>query len=716
MTYKVFNSSEINNVLNKNVNNISLSEESVCACLISFMTGIKELGTISFFDINAPQSFGLDINKDVAYSWEFDKNPISDVEVDRPTGVFLSSNSTEYYKSSTNDSYKKHTDIYEYTKGYLYRDNSSLQESLNNLRSTSDNNILNVIRLITLRRDLFKDGIEKRSLRFEVDTGTQTLTGSPQGTLTSLTTSLDIKNPYYGKDSASAFSFFGVPWRENFSLDTATGSLSVEAVIRPYKKDSIILYRRLSSENWKGSVVSPENSFIKLELSKSPDNRFNGFRFYIRQSIDENDVTFDFSKENAQASGFFIPDDVGINLFDGKFHHIAATWSISGLDGSSTTGETGYGQVFGYIDGYKLENKEVVSPNQFSSDGFHGPSPQVNMYKQKIPVKNTAIQYVDTQDDSPSGNNLYIGISNLKRNNTTGDRGDLSSKYDINLAGGYDGQIQHLRIWSKRLSDGSNEINENVNLLASETSDIYKSLSNIYDNSITSDANLRAWWYFNELNTLTADDISTYSNTGSIIGNGNVKLYNRLDTSRPVNAITEESISSVARTCLYLDRPDSNAINNDINQGRIIRERLDNQILFFGMVYYDLGFIALDRSDTNVGLNFIWPSSGHNGNFGFNVYDEAGAFNFQRFTFDSYENSNSLFFDSIAEGDEFNNSENITVVGENNSEANLDKPITYITSVGLYNDFGELLAIGKLSLPAKKDESIKIIARSKIDF
>jgi hypothetical protein len=43
-------------------------------------------------------------------------------------------------------------------------------------------------------------------------------------------------------------------------------------------------------------------------------------------------------------------------------------------------------------------------------------------------------------------------------------------------------------------------------------------------------------------------------------------------------------------------------------------------------------------------------------------------------------------------------------------------PKVYITTVGLYNDANELLAVGKLSKPVKKSFAEEILLRIRLDF
>ena len=46
----------------------------------------------------------------------------------------------------------------------------------------------------------------------------------------------------------------------------------------------------------------------------------------------------------------------------------------------------------------------------------------------------------------------------------------------------------------------------------------------------------------------------------------------------------------------------------------------------------------------------------------------------------------------------------------------INNPKTYITSVGLYNDNNELLAIGKLSKPTQKSFDNELLIKVRIDF
>jgi hypothetical protein len=45
-----------------------------------------------------------------------------------------------------------------------------------------------------------------------------------------------------------------------------------------------------------------------------------------------------------------------------------------------------------------------------------------------------------------------------------------------------------------------------------------------------------------------------------------------------------------------------------------------------------------------------------------------------------------------------------------------DQPISYITTVGLYNAAGEMLAVAKLSEPLRKDPNNDLTIRVRLDY
>ena len=110
------------------------------------------------------------------------------------------------------------------------------------------------------------------------------------------------------------------------------------------------------------------------------------------------------------------------------------------------------------------------------------------------------------------------------------------------------------------------------------------------------------------------------SNTGSVVGNGIVKIFDskNIVLGATGNTITDLQVSGIPRDYLYFDQPQlNNPVDNKITQGRITRKTIQDSIKRVGLVYYDLGLVTIDGDDPNARLNFTFPASGATGDFGF---------------------------------------------------------------------------------------------------
>ena len=144
----------------------------------------------------------------------------------------------------------------------------------------------------------------------------------------------------------------------------------------------------------------------------------------------------------------------------------------------------------------------------------------------------------------------------------------------------------------------------------------------------------------------------------------------------------------------------------------------------YGLFLPDIGTIllnaaALDLSVANGGINL---SSSYTPNTSANnpakLYNAlSGAANF---TLNSQENITSDYIFIRARNSEFNYSENPSFISGSTGEVLyndfINAPQTFITTVGLYNDTNELLAVAKLSKPLKKDFTKEALIRVKLDF
>jgi hypothetical protein len=90
------------------------------------------------------------------------------------------------------------------------------------------------------------------------------------------------------------------------------------------------------------------------------------------------------------------------------------------------------------------------------------------------------------------------------------------------------------------------------------------------------------------------------------------------------------------------------------------------------------------------------------------------------FKLNSEETITSDYVFVRAKSSQFNYSENPSYISGSTGEVVFDdfvnNPQTYITTVGLYNDNSELLAVAKMSRPLKKDFTKEALVRVKLDF
>ncbi len=119
-------------------------------------------------------------------------------------------------------------------------------------------------------------------------------------------------------------------------------------------------------------------------------------------------------------------------------------------------------------------------------------------------------------------------------------------------------------------------------------------------------------------------------------------------------------------------------------------------------------FLAPDRNSgvsTNVDLNHRKL---------FNAISGAGSF-----IVDSEEKITSQYYFTRAKNNEFNYTTNPSFVDNNANvliPSFIDNPQTFITTVGLYNDNNDLVAVAKLSQPVTKDFTKEALIRVKLDY
>jgi hypothetical protein len=143
----------------------------------------------------------------------------------------------------------------------------------------------------------------------------------------------------------------------------------------------------------------------------------------------------------------------------------------------------------------------------------------------------------------------------------------------------------------------------------------------------------------------------------------------------------------------------------------------------YGKFLPDAGIIllsgkALDQQVSDGGLYFqsnrASNSSALNNKRMFEVINAGSSF-----TLRSEETISSNYVFVRARNSEFNystNPSNITGSGELRHDIMIDSPQAYLTTVGLYNDNNDLLAVAKLSRPLVKDFTKEALIRIKLDY
>jgi len=89
------------------------------------------------------------------------------------------------------------------------------------------------------------------------------------------------------------------------------------------------------------------------------------------------------------------------------------------------------------------------------------------------------------------------------------------------------------------------------------------------------------------------------------------------------------------------------------------------------------------------------------------------------FALQSYETISSRYFFTRVKNAEFNYTTNPTVIDSNGNlfyTQLVFNPQTFITTVGMYNNAGDLLAVAKLNKPLVKDFTKELLLRVKLDF
>jgi hypothetical protein len=144
----------------------------------------------------------------------------------------------------------------------------------------------------------------------------------------------------------------------------------------------------------------------------------------------------------------------------------------------------------------------------------------------------------------------------------------------------------------------------------------------------------------------------------------------------------------------------------------------------YGYLYPDSNIIvlnptALSKSIVDGGISYspTVNAPGTNDNIQNGIYDIVSSSAY--FALQSEENVSSHLFFTRVKNQDFNYTTNPSIIDANGNllyTTLINNPQTYITTVGMYNDQNELLAVAKLSRPLVKDFTKEALIQVKLDY
>lgn len=221
---------------------------------------------------------------------------------------------------------------------------------------------------------------------------------------------------------------------------------------------------------------------------------------------------------------------------------------------------------------------------------------------------------------------------------------------------------------------------------------------------------------------------------------GNWELpLRQIAAGRSTNATGSVAVSSSTQIITLIDDAVNNSVGNVGDSGRIyniVSGSLNDGVynptspIYFGLAYPDYGTLILDGKMLDQHLNFqtnTGSSSEGNNHFALFHSISGSALVPNPSTSDPYgflarnsEKVTSTHYFVRIKNAEYNFSNNPSYVtgsvGQLSQTTFVGDPKTYITTVGLYNNAQELLAVAKLSKPLLKSFQRESLIRVKLDF
>ena len=182
--------------------------------------------------------------------------------------------------------------------------------------------------------------------------------------------------------------------------------------------------------------------------------------------------------------------------------------------------------------------------------------------------------------------------------------------------------------------------------------------------------------------------------------------------------LTDDSVSATGSSTLTNAGRQFNIVSGSGGQMSGSSVSQVNESASYGLFYPDSGFIILNGDAISHSLG-ITPTVTDNAtpNGPELMYNAVSGAKY--FILDSEEKISSQYYFVRLRNTEFNYTTNpsfIDTTGTLNFTSMVDNPKTFITTVGLYNDLGDLVAVAKLSQPVTKDFTKEALIRVKLDY
>lgn len=429
--------------------------------------------------------------------------------------------------------------------------------------------------------------------------------------------------------------------------------------------------------------IIPPPDWTGLELSFDSNKKL--FYGAVLDSKETNEIPIN------SASGMF---DVSpaVNIYDGNFHTVTFSWAYNDSSSFPNTinGVSALQKGILVVDGLLIGNQNTT---------WGG--------------KKTPLNFVF--NDILKATFIAIGA----KFNSRASCSSISNNLEISNC--FNGLIKQLVIWDRALTSNKSNMNITsgfVDLTPDDpnfSSPLYKTKflgkSVIYDPLTGSQlksysGNVVAYYKFDQelTNSLTAKDFGGVTNGGAqtnpSIGN-TASLFGGATLTNTEYIITDTEIQqedSIFKRG-YLEFEDENGIKRHI-----------------GTLYYDLGIAVLDNEYNLSGSGLPLLSRLSGSGITFDGTLSSNNFWIKSITFSSNENIERMSVNLSATGEMMNFTQNPTGIDKTTGKQLLVDNGGYVSSVGLYNDFNELVAVAKLNTPIRKDADHDVFIQCNLDF